>query len=105
MMAKNNNTTLSSIGFFAFVATVVLFFTNPDMKDFEEHFKKEMINKAYEEHTLAGALADIFDNPLWKLLEPNVSRQNYLLVSVYKVELGEEKFIYLGIVDNFIRLN
>lgn len=104
-MAKNNNSTLSSIGFFAFVAIVVLFFTNPDMQDFEEHFKKEMIDKAYEEHTLAGTLADLFDKPLWKLLEPNVSRRNFLLVSIYTIDLGEEKFVYLGIVDNFIQLN
>ena len=104
-MAKNNNSTLRNIGFIAFVAAVVLFFTNPDMKDFEEHFKKEMIDKAYEEHTLAGTLVDLFDKPLWKLLEPNVKRQNYLFVSVYKVELGEEEFIYLGVVGNFIRLN
>lgn len=104
-MANNINKTLGNIGFFAFVLVVVLFFTNPEMRDFEEHFKQEMIDKAYEEHTLAGTLADLFDKPLWELLEPNVSRQNYLLLSIYIVDLGEEKFTYLGLVDNFIRLN
>jgi hypothetical protein len=93
------------IGFAGTLIAVILFFTNPGMEDFQEHFKQDMLGDAGEESPLVETIVGILEKPFWESIEPNTSRTNLFLFSVYKIEFEEEKFVYLGILDNFYRLD
>lgn len=105
MSSRKKFPLIETIGFTVFVIAVILTFTNPDMEKFKKHFKKEMVSKVDDKSSLVGTLADLFEAPLWKFLEPYTSRQNYLVFSIYKIEFDNENFVYLGIWDHFYRLD
>jgi len=94
-----------SIGVIVFAILVVLAFTNPDMEDFKEYFKQEMVSEVDSDSPWVDALADLLEKPIWKFLEPYTDRDNYLLFSIYKLKIEEEKMVYLGIWDRFYRLD
>ncbi len=105
MNSKRRSRIPEIIGSIGFAIAVVLFFTNPEMGDFQEHFKQDMLGEAFEESPLVETLVDMFEKPIWQSLEPYTHRSNYLLFSIYKIEFEEENFVYLGILDNFYRLD
>ncbi|MGC9341177.1 MAG: DUF4359 domain-containing protein, partial [Bacteroidales bacterium] len=103
-MASNKKFPLfESMGVIVFAILVVLAFTNPDMEDFKKFFKQEMVSEVNSDSPWVETLADLLEKPLWSFLEPYTDRDNYLLFSIYKFELEEEKIVYLGIWDRFYR--
>lgn len=94
-----------SIGVVIFAILVILAFTNPDMDEFREYFKQEMVNEVDSDSPWIDTLADMLEKPIWKFLEPYTDRDNYLLFSIYKLEFEDESMVYLGILDRFYRLD
>lgn len=82
----------------------LLFATNPSEQQFTSYLKNKIQKKAEKEDTLTGRLKRVFSGPAASIAGMNTVRTNYYLYSVYKIDILEEKYLYLGIFDHFINL-
>lgn len=83
---------------------VLLFATNPDEQQFRGFLKDKIMEQAKGDDSLAGDLTRVLSGPAASLAEMGTSRKNYFLFSTYEMGLPGDESLYLGILDQFIRL-
>lgn len=62
------------------------------------------MEQAKGDDSLAGDLTRVLSGPAASLTEMGTSRKNYFLFSTYEMGLPGDESLYLGILDQFIRL-
>jgi hypothetical protein len=87
-----------------FLVLVLLFATNPDEQQFRGFLKDKIIEQAEGDDSLAGDLTRVLSGPAASLAEMGTTRKNYYLFSTYEMSLPGDEGLYLGILDQFIRL-
>lgn len=87
-----------------FLVLVLLFATNPEEQQFKGFLKNKIMEQAEDDESLAGDLTRILSGPAASLAEAGTSRKNYYLFSTYEMGLPGDEGLYLGILDQFIRL-
>jgi hypothetical protein len=83
---------------------VLLFATNPDEQQFKSYLKDRIIEQAKDDESLEGDLTRILSGPAASLAGMVTSRTNYYLFSTYELGMSGDEILYLGILDQFIRL-
>lgn len=81
--------------------------TNPTLDQFEDWMQersKEKLDENAEEGLFGGALNDIFGDIMGAVGKANTTRDDYYVVSLYTVDLGEDTYRYLGICTTFMPL-
>lgn len=85
------------------ILAVGLYLTNPTKEDFVDHLTNEIEND--ESPGLEKLLESLLSRPIAKLLAETTEVKDYQLFSVYYMELGGNEKTYLGIFNDFYRLN
>jgi hypothetical protein len=87
-----------------FLTGIIMYLTNPGPEVFGEYVEKYII----EEMTAQGKDPGLLDGMFGKVIAMGVSqysvRTNFYLGSVYKLEVGDTKYSYLGIFNTIFPL-
>jgi len=83
---------------------VLLFSTNPSEQQFTSYVKGRIEKEAKGDETLAGDITRLLSGPAASLAGLGTVRKNYFLCSTYELGLPGEEHLFLGIMDNFIKL-
>jgi hypothetical protein len=93
------------IVFFILIAGILVF-TNPDSEDFTSYVKQRMERKISDSGD--DAVTDFVAKNLPELAEgvvaKMVERRNFLVYSVYELDMGRNSYRYIGIGTFFIPL-
>lgn len=82
----------------------VLFFTNPDAEDFQNHLANKIENAGENSGNFGEFLGGLFSNSIAKIIKNNTEISNYYLFSIYKINLGDQEAKYLGILGKIFVL-
>jgi hypothetical protein len=91
----------------ALVALVgLMIYTNPSMDDFSNYVRQHVINETKKEmkDPLGQFLTSILGGIAGGVVGSQTMRTDYILFSIYEVQLGREQFKALGICRNFVVL-
>jgi hypothetical protein len=91
----------------ALVALVGLMaYTNPSMDDFSNYVRQYVIEESKKEMTdpLGQLLTSVLGGIAGSVVGSQTVRNDYILFSIYKVQLGRDRFKALGICRNFVLL-
>lgn len=92
-------------GWIIFIIVIVLLYaTNPSEQQFTFFLKDKIREQAEGDETLAGDLTRLLSGPAASLASLGSVRTDYYLCSVYKIELPGEEHIFLGVLDQFIKI-
>lgn len=92
-------------GWIIFVLAIVLLYaTNPSEQQFTAYLKDRIRDQAKGDETLGGDLTRLLSGPAASLASLGSVRTDYYLCSVYKLELPGEEHLFLGLLDQFIKL-
>ncbi len=84
---------------------IIMCATNPDQRKFNDYVKYTLVAEAQPTNALERGLASIFSSLAAGVADWVTFRDNYLLFSVYRVDMGDSEMRYLGVFGNFIALN
>lgn len=107
--------TLTIGGSLFLIVSIILFFTNPPQKKYEEFAAEQLIKYAKENVCLAKSeniqeavksqvcilMIETGKNQIPKLIEKTTQKRNYLLFSVYETNLYVYNFETIGILNQF----
>lgn len=82
----------------------LLYATNPSEPQFTSYLKDKIREQADGDETLSGDLQRLLSGPAASLASLGTVRTDYYLCSLYKLDLPGGEHLYLGILDNFLRL-
>ncbi|MGQ0594283.1 MAG: DUF4359 domain-containing protein [Gammaproteobacteria bacterium] len=82
----------------------LLVFTNPTMDSYEQFVHQKIIQEATKQDNLSQALGLLFGGIASHLLANATIRQDYLLLSVYDTDFGNDHLRALGILNHFFVL-
>jgi hypothetical protein len=105
--ALKENSMRSSAIVIALVALVGLMaYTNPSLDDFSNYVRQYVINETKKEMTdpLGQILSSILGGIAGGVVGSQTMRADYIVFSIYEVQLGKERFKALGICRNFVIL-
>ncbi|AJD26372.1 DUF4359 domain-containing protein [Clostridium botulinum] len=96
-MSKNKKIFIVSILSILILSCV---FTNPSKNEYVNWSKEQMQSQSSNilEKGLVGFLGD-------KIISNTTTTKNYIIFSIYKTEMENEKLTTLGILKNFIPIN
>lgn len=83
------------------------YFTTPEQPAFDVWMKakaKQKLDENAEEGLFGGTLNAFFGNVLGWLGTAATTRENFLVASLYIVDLGSKEYRYLGVFTTFIPL-
>ncbi len=103
-MSDNKKSKSSLVFLILLLLFVVLFITNPTADDFEDYVKQEFVEYGKEQGKVVGMASDLLSNPVAVGVGKYTHRTNFLLCSVYVVNIGDGERKYLGILNQFISL-
>ncbi len=81
------------------VAIVYAVISNPTKNDFYDWVSNQSIKNS--ETIVEGAFKNLIVSPLLKSV---TIRKNYVLFSIFTIEIDETKIMYVGVYDRFIEL-
>jgi Domain of unknown function (DUF4359) len=107
--------TLTLGGSLFLIVSILLFFTNPSQKKYEEFAAEQLIKYAKENVCIAKSdniqeavksqvcvlIIETGKNQVPKLIEKTTQKRNYLLFSVYETNLYVYNFETIGILNQF----
>ena len=82
----------------------LLYATNPSEGQFTTFLKEEIAEQAEGDETLAGALKRVAAGPAAVIAGAGAERNNYFFFSTYRFTVLEKDYLYLGVLDNFLRI-
>ncbi len=83
---------------------VLLYSTNPSEQQFTSYLKDRIKEQVKGDETMSGDLARLFSGPAASLAGLGTVRKDYFLCSTYELSLPGEEYLFLGILDQFIRI-
>jgi hypothetical protein len=86
------------------LAIVLLFSTNPSEQQFTSYLKDKIQDQVKGDETLTGDLTRLLSGPAASLAGLGTVRKDYFLCSTYELGLPGEEHLFLGILDNFIKI-
>ncbi|MCU0458134.1 MAG: DUF4359 domain-containing protein [Bacteroidales bacterium] len=86
------------------LAIVLLYATNPSEQQFTYYLKGRIEKQAKGDETLTGDLARLLSGPAASLAGLGTVRKDYFLCSTYELGLPGEEHLFLGILDQFIKV-
>lgn len=81
------------------VLIVVAIIMNPSKDDFYEWAGNQSLQNS--DTVVEGAIKNLLISPLLKSV---TVRNNYVLFSTFKIEVGESETVYLGVFNKFFKL-
>ncbi|MBN2780926.1 MAG: hypothetical protein JXR21_03070 [Candidatus Marinimicrobia bacterium] len=81
------------------ILVLLLVMSNPSKDDFFEWVNNQMLEQS--ETTLEGVLTNLLATPI---LKSATLRKDYVVCSLYIIELNDEKDTYLGILKRFVKI-
>jgi len=85
--------------------TILLLATNPSRQEFKEHLKNELNDAAKNEGGVASVFSGITSEMSVWAAEGSINKWNCLLFSSFSLTINSKKYIYVGGLNHFIRLN
>ncbi|MFZ2285466.1 MAG: hypothetical protein WAV93_00620 [Bacteroidales bacterium] len=93
-------------GFIILILLVALLFaTNPKEQQFTSFLKDRIREQAKGDETPGGDLQRLLSGPAASLASIGTVRTDYYVCSTYKMDLPGGEHLYLGIFNQFIKLN
>lgn len=96
-MSKRQNGGRPSI--LLLILIVVLILTNPKKDDFYDWAQNQALENS--ETIIGGAISNIFVSPLLKSV---TIRKDYVLFSIYQIDLEGSEMVYIGVFKQFIQI-
>jgi len=84
---------------------VIIFFaamTNPDKTDFKDYLSEEMSEEVNGDDWLANLLGNTMID---LLVETSVTDKDYVIFTTFEVEIDNETKTFIGLFNNFIKIN
>ena len=83
----------------------LMVYTNPKQKDYRNFVRQEMVAEAQQnKNSLEGAIAPIFSGVLSELFTTQTIRKDYIFFSVFETRIGDDYYVVLGALNNFLVL-
>ncbi len=87
----------------ATVGIAALFaFTNPDMPDYEQYLRKEIVQNSQNSDVVTQTVSTLFSGLASGLIVNFTTRTNFLLFSLYETNMAQNHYKVLGALDNFV---
>ncbi len=84
---------------------VLLFVTNPTMDKYEQFVHQQIIQETTKQDGMSRILGTLFGGVASNLISNATLRHDYLLLSVFEAQLGNDHLKVIGILNHFIVLN
>ena len=88
-------------GLISFVLITILFSTNPTEIRFKEFLKNNFKEQARPE----GPFSQIVAGPTASIVGLTTIKKDYIIFSIYEISILGDKYRYLGILNQFIKMN
>lgn len=87
----------------AIVGIAALFaFTNPNMSDYEQYLRKEIVQNSQNSDVVTQAVSTLFSGLASGLVVNFTTRTNFLLFSLYETNMAQNHYKVLGALGNFV---
>jgi len=91
--------------FFLFIIVILIigYATNPPEEKFRDYLKQEINNNAEnEEDIISEGVLKLFSGAISNLTP--VEQKNYFILTVYKVDVSEDEYVFIGAFNHFYRI-
>ena len=78
--------------------------TNPSREEFKQYMKKEFVQDSENQGFFSRLTTKIFASPAAWTIDELTDRYDYGLFSIYKTTLFDKEATYIGIFNNFHRI-
>jgi hypothetical protein len=101
-MARKKSNRKGLYSLFIIVIALLFLLTNPSKSDFQTFIQDQV--KGQPENDVESMIRGMVSIPAMAVMGQITERKNYFFFSTYTIEFTGKKTVYLGIVDQFIRV-
>jgi len=83
---------------------LLLFSTNPNQNQFKEYIETQLIEDSQKEDFFTRLADKILSGPTAWTINAFTDRADYGFFSIYSSSLFNQEVIYIGVLNNFIRI-
>ena len=96
---------MKSTIFLVFVAFLgLLFVTNPTMDQYEQYVHQQLIIEANTQGKVSQAFGTLFGGVASHLVANATLRHDYIFMSIFEAEYGDNHLSVVGVLNNFIKI-
>lgn len=91
--------------FFSVIIILLMISTNPNKDQFKSYVKSVIEEESDRAGGLTGFVGNLFSSPTSWFMSLNTSRKNYMILSIYKVEVFDDTYYYVGAFNSFLLIH